>query len=254
MKKMFIFIIIIFLILGLLLAKNAILKLTLEKAVRAISGLRLSIGAIDVGLIKPLLKVQRLTLLNPDKFPDRIMFEIPLLYIRYDIGSLFKNKIHLEDMTLELKEVSVVRNADGELNLNSLNIVKGPPKKKEKKVTPKQAMPAIMIDRLHLKVGKVIYKDYTQAPFPRILEFNINLDEKCENIRNPYALGSLIVTRSLYKTSISQLTGFDLGTLEGTLEGIVSKGSAALAGTLGETKEALKEIIKLPFGRGAKDE
>lgn len=173
---------------------------------------------------------------------------------------------------MELKELSVVRNADGELNLNSLNIVKAPPKKKEKTVASRQAMPAIMIDRLHLKVGRVIYKDYTQAPFPKILEFNINLDEKYENIKNPYALGSLIVTRSLYKMSVSQLTGFDLGTLEDSLEGIVSKSSAAIekvsekmvgiskgltkeaSETFGEAKGALKEIISLPFGKDKRDE
>lgn len=273
MKKISVFIIAIFLILGILSAKNTIMKLTLEKAVRAISGLRLSVTAVDIGFIRPLIKVRGLTLLNPDKFPDRTMFEIPLIYIEYDVASLFGKQVHLKEMALELKELSVIRNADGELNLNSLNLVKKPARPQAKRADSKKAAPSVRIDRLHLKAGKVIYKDYTQAPYPKVLEFSINLDERYENIKDPYALGKLIVTRSLYKTSISQLTGFDLSTLEGTLEGIVSKGAGALeaaskevAGiskeltrgvgeTLGgTTKGALKDIIKLPFGKDRNDE
>lgn len=272
MKKVLIFIIIIFLILGLLSAKNIILKLVLEKVVRAISGLRLSLGAIDVGLIKPFIKVERLILLNPDKFLNKTCFEIPLLYVEYDMASLFRNQIRLKDMVLELKELSVIKNTDGELNLNSLNIVKSSAKGRTKKMDLTLAMPAIRIDRLHLKVGRVIYKDYTQAPFPKIVEFNINLDERYEDISNPYALGSLIVARSLYRTSISRLTGFDLGTLEEKLEGIVIKGAGVIekatekvvglsggftkeaSKTIGEAKGALKSIITFPFGKKGKDE
>ncbi|MFH1790840.1 MAG: hypothetical protein ABH885_02515, partial [Candidatus Omnitrophota bacterium] len=54
------------------------------------------------------------------------------------------------------------------------------------------------IDRLRLKIGKVSYKDYSaRQGTPRVMEYNINLDEEYTNITNPYTLVSLIVVKAL---------------------------------------------------------
>ena len=251
MKKTHIVFIILILTVGILSAKNLLVKIALEKSISKMSGgLKLSIKNMDIGILSPSIRVEGLTLFNPRNYDDNIMFEIPLLYLKYDISSIFRNRIHIMEMALHLKCLNVIKNRDGALNISYLNITRP---KKGKDV--KMPMSRILIDKLHLKAGKVTYKDYAQPPFPNVLEYDIDLDERYENIKDPYALGSLIVSRSLIKTNISRLTGFDLGPLQDEISGVVGKGlrvsqelTSQGRAALERTKDVLKGALKFPFG------
>jgi hypothetical protein len=140
-------------------------------------------------------------------------------------------------MDFYLKELNVIRNRQGILNLEYLNIVKGA-KSKESGAGGESRVIPVRIDKLHLKIGKVFYKDYRDSASAKITEFEVNLDEGYENIENPYALGALIVAEALNKTAISRMTGFDLRLLDGQLNGIISTGSEAM----GKAAERLKGV------------
>ena len=246
MRIALILIVIIFLLTtGLFLTKNLILKTALEKTVSGISGLRLSIDDIDVGLVRSFIKVEGLKLFNPQGFRDEVMFEVPLLYIEYDIASLFAaakegGRIRVRNLVFDLKVLNVIRNERGVLNLNSLNIMKF------KK--PESAGRPVSIDRLHLKVDKVFYKDYSQPSGPKVVEFDLALDETYEGIDDPYSLGRLIVLRSLRQTTISRLANLDLSVLEKGLEGLVSKGRDII----GRTSEKVTGVSRDLTGEAAK--
>ncbi len=225
-------------VLGLLSCKNIILKALLENSIYSVSGLRLSVEKIDAGLLRPYIKVEGLTLLNPPDFPDGIMFEIPLLYIEYDLAAALKKEVHIKDMDFHLKVLNVVRNKKGLVNLDSLNIVK-----LKKEDNAGEAGFPIRIDRLHLKGGSVVYADYRYDP-PRITEFDIDIDEHYENVGDPYALGELIVSRSLYNTSISQLTGFDMGALKGGVRAVLVNGTDMVKDTTRTTLDAFGNVNK----------
>ena len=211
------------LIIGILIifaiSKNIILKAAIEGGVKAATGLQLTMDSINLDLINTMIEVKNLRLYNPKGFPDKIMCEIPKFYLDIELSDLFKGRIHISQMTLELKELTVEKNADGKTNIDSLKPVKESKEEKEKpaegkKEKPKGEAPKLQIDVLNLKVGQVYYKDYTQPGGPSVKEYNVNLDDKYENITDPKALVSLILVKALMKTQIAKLTDIDMTDLK----------------------------------------
>jgi hypothetical protein len=260
MKKIMIFVIaaVLSVVIVIAVAKDPITKMAVEKGTRSVTGLELRIRKMAVGIMSTLVSIEDLRLLNPPGYKDRVMLDMPEIYVDYNLPALIAGKVHLNKLRLNMSEFVVVKNEKGEINLNALNVVKE--QKGEKKVTPaeKAKMPDMQIDVLELKVGKVVYKDYSMGGLPRVQEFNINLDERYLNVDDPDKLVSLIVVKAISNTSIARLTGFDLKGLEntigdtlGTAQLIVDRAQDVIT-TGGEaarkTVEGLQDIIKMPFG------
>ena len=197
-------------------AKNVIAKAAIESGVRLITGLRLSIDRMDVGLRRSAVGIRGLKLYNPAGFPDPVMADLPEIFVDYDLGAFLGGKVHLEEVRLNLQEFVVVRDRGGKLNLDALNVVKQSKEtKKDKAAAAKQtAAPSMRIDALELHIGTVIYKDYTAGGSPRVQKFPVNIHERYQNITNPYVLGGLVVSRALMQTSIARLANFELGDLQ----------------------------------------
>ena len=114
--------------------------------------------------------------------------------------------------------------------------------------------PEIQIDSLTLKVGKVVYKDYSKGGEPSVQEFNINLDERYQNIDDPNKLVSLIIVKALANTTIAKLTNFDLKGLEGTIGdtlasaqkvvGVAQETLMKTTGEAGKVVEGTTETLK----------
>ncbi len=249
--KIILFLIVVLLVSG-VFARNAVVKATLSAGVKAITGLDLSIKSIKVGLATSLIDIKDLKLHNPPEFSDEIMVYMPKIYIDYRLRGLLKKKVHFNKITLNLKEILVVKNKDGQLNLDKLKAIQS---KQEKEPVIKKAssskMPQLQIDNLDLKIGKVIYKDYSLGETPKVREYDINIDEQYTNISDPKILASLIVSRALMHTTISSLTNFDLKSvnqgLSETLKGVGSQTTEAAKKTLDTAVDAIKNI--LPFGK-----
>lgn len=260
-------------------AKNVVAKAAVENGVTLITGLTLSLDRMDVGLLKSAVGIRGLRLHNPSGFPDQVMVDLPEIYVHYDLGAFLGGTVHLREVRLNLREFTVVRDRNGTLNLDSLNVVKESKAAKKGAAAPakKAGMPEIRIDALELTVGKVVYKDYTGGGAPKVQEFTVNIHERYEHITNPYVLGGIVVSRALMQTSIAKLANFDLGslqslagaqlqqakkivgdavtaaqTLQGTAEGVAGAGKEALGAAAGaatgaakQTTETLKKL--LPF-------
>ncbi|MFH1548690.1 MAG: AsmA family protein, partial [Candidatus Omnitrophota bacterium] len=201
MKKLGIVILIILVLLvAVVLARNTIAKNAISAGVKAITGLDLNIGSMDVGILKSIVSIKEIKLYNPPEFSDKLMVVLPEIYVDYDLGAFLKKIVHIEEMKLNLKEFVVVKNEKGALNLDSLKVVKdkkGAPSQEEK--TKKGEF---KIDVLQLKIGKVIFKDYSQGKNPKTIEVKLDIDEKYENITDANKLVSLIVTKALMNTAI----------------------------------------------------
>jgi hypothetical protein len=261
MKKLIIILAaLVVIIAGLSLGKNLIAKAAVERGAQMVTGLQLRIAKMNVGILKTLVNIDNLVLYNPRDFKDRIMIDMPNIYVDYNLGAILKGKIHLYDMRLDLKEFIVVKNKDGKLNLDSLKVVQAQKEGKKPEDKEKVKAPEMQIDSLHLKIGKVIYKDYsTGSENPYIREFNVNINEKYSNINDPYSLVSIIVVKALMDTAIASLTNFDLGGLSNTVTGTLSRATKLATDTagkatkiVGETGKAVTEtagrIINFPFG------
>ncbi len=256
-KRLYVIAAVIAVILILIMARDTMIESTLKKGVKRLTGLSMRIQRFRTGVFKPYVDIKDLVLYNPKGFKDRVMADVPEIYIYYDLPYMFKGRHHFYEMRLELQELLVVRNENSELNLNALKSLKdqrsGAAEKQERKPLK------LDIDYLHLKIGKVIYKDYSKGGAPAVKEFNIGLDESYTGVDDPYELVNLIIVKAIRKTTIAQLTGFDLQSLQDSLSVAVSAGkktiktvAVAAEDTLKDTTKVLKEAIKLPFKKTEK--
>jgi cytolysin (calcineurin-like family phosphatase) len=100
-----------------------------------------------------------------------------------------------------------------------------------------------MIDELDLKIGKVIYKDYTKGGSPSVKEFNVGIEEHYTNIDNPYAFASLVVFKALANTNVASMANFDLN----GLKAVSSEAMTSAKETVKQAAEGIKKV--LPFGK-----
>ncbi len=219
-----------------LLGKNVIARIAVTRGVKAVTGLRLEIKSLEVGLRSTMVRVKGLRVMNPPGFTDPVMLDAPEIYVNYDLGSLLKGHPHLEEVRLNLEQLTVVRNRQGELNLNSLRSVKETKKAASPQTPPSEKKPAetpsIQIDVLNLDIGKVVYKDYTAGPTPSVREFNLGVHERFEHITNPSVLGSLIVSRALTRTALANLG--DLRSFQSDLVGALKQQTGSLNAIAGD--------------------
>jgi hypothetical protein len=246
----------------LFIGKNMIIKTSVTTGVKAMTGLKLNIRSMNIGVFKSLISINGLQLHNPQGFEDDVMIDLPEIHVDYNLGAFMKGKTHLEEVRLHLKEFIVVKNEAGELNLNSLKVVKaaeddekGGTEETEKGDSEKEKtkMPDIQIDLLALKIDRVIYKDYSKGGSPKVKEYNVNIDERYVDITDPQSLGRLIIVKALKNTTIARLANFDIGTLQKGLAETVRKTAAKAMETQAKAVEAGHDLIEEKTSETAKE-
>ncbi|MBN1872326.1 MAG: hypothetical protein JW800_07115 [Candidatus Omnitrophica bacterium] len=245
MKKLVsVLVVVLLVVFALSLTKDFFIKTAVEKGTNVITGLKLKVSNFNVGIIRSLVNIRGLRLYNPAGFKDAVMLDMPVIYVDYDLVSVIKGIIHLEEMRIDMKEFTVVKNEKGELNLDSLKAIKTQREANKQPAKEGGKAPAIKIDNLQLKIGKVIYKDYSGGPSPSVKEFNININERYTNIDDPNALVSLIVVKALMNTTIASLTNFDLGGLKGTLSETLSSAQKVVGETAAKAQKAIADTTE----------
>ena len=232
--------IVLVILIALFFGKNVIIKTSVTAGVRTMTGLKLSIRSMDFGIFKTLIGINELQLYNPSGFVDKLMIDCPEIYVDYDLGAFMKGRTHLEEVRLNLKEFIVVKNEAGELNLDSLKVVKEEEvidkDKKEKSKTRE-----LQIDVLKLRIDKVVYKDYSKGTSPKAKEYNVNIDERFENITDPKTFGRLVILKALKNTTIARLANFDIEKLQRGISGTVKKTAEKALETPGRAIEIGKD-------------
>jgi len=263
-KKLGVFVIILLLLFALVAAKDMFIKMAVQTACKAVTGLPLKIDKLHVGVLSTLIDIKGLKVLNPSGFEEKVMLNIPEIYVDYQFGTVFQGKAVVNDLRLHLAEFIVVKNKDGEVNLDHLKTIQEQSGKKTDTQEPREPAKQmeVQIDNLALKVDKVIYKDYSKSGEPSVKEYNIGIDQSYKDIKSLNAVISIIVVRSLAQTTIANLTGVDISGLSqavsGTLKGATDTTKKVLGtttetlkdttDTLKDTTENIKGILKNPFG------
>ena len=183
-----------------------------------------------------------------------LMANAPEVYIRYDPQAVLKGKIYFQEIRLNLQELYVLKNSQGFLNLHALKALKRKPKEGEKPSLERRWR----IDLLDLKLGKVVYKDYTR-PGPMIKEFEVNIREKFDNI-DPKSLVRIVVWKALTKTAIAKLINFDLADLENMIKSTLTEAPVAVpqrileetSNTIKKAAGGISDLIKKPFEKNEK--
>jgi len=247
MKKLGIIIGIIVVVVALfLIFKNVLIKTAVEQGTKRVTGLELTIRDMDVGLLASKVDITDMQLLNPVGFPDTVMIDIPKFLVDVELASFFKKRAHVQTLTLDLKELMVVRNKDRILNLSALKSVSEKQKKVQKPDEQKEGekekeAPQVVIDTLILKIGKVVYKDYSWGTKPLTKTFTLGINEVYRDITDPKKLVNLIIVRALQGTNIAQLANFDLGSLKADVGDTLKTVESAVTEAGKKELEALEE-------------
>jgi len=246
MKKLGVILAVIVLVICILvLTKGIIAKSAVSAGVKAMTGLKLSMKSMNVGILKTMVGIKDLKLYNPPGFTDKLMVNMPEIYVDYDLGAFLKKKIHLNEVRINLDKLTVVKNEKGELNLDALTAVQKGKEKRPEAKKEKGPAPEFAIDVLQLHIGKVIYKDYSRGGEPKVREYPIEIHERFENITDPQALANVILVKALMNTTIGRLANFDLGPLK---DGV----SETLRGATGVAKEAAGKAVEVGKEVGGK--
>ncbi len=236
-------ILLVIIVVILAVSKDFVIKQAAIKGTKSITGLDLKMGKLHANVSGSSLLIKDLVLYNPDNFKDRIMISIPEVYIDMEPKAILKGKYHIEEMRLNLGHFTVVKNEQGQLNLESLKPAqsadKSPSQKDPQQEKTDKVAPEFTIDHLLLKfVGKVEYRDYSNPGDPVVKEYDVDYYEKFEDIDNVQEFIGLVVKKVLLKTSIGNFVSFDAGEFK----------DQAMK-SLADQANSLKEKFNLPFGK-----
>jgi len=210
------------------LSRNVILQISVEKRIRKMTSMKVNVLDAKVDLFKTRMRFEDVIIYNPDGFRDRIMADIPEIFVDYDVPNILKGKIALHTLRVYLEQLNVIKNAEGELNLDRLKVfgIKLPKNGQSGEVPPKPR--EVYIKKLELKGGKVTFRDYSKGGSPLVEEFEVNIDGQYENVTDPDELVSLIVLKALRKTPLVNLSELNLKKLQYLTSRVISSAQKAV--------------------------
>jgi len=129
-------------------ARDRIIKEVMAAGISSVTGAPVEIGGLSLSIVKQTAVISDFKMYNPQGFSRDVLVDIPRIKVSCDAGALLKGKIYLKRLDIDLKEVGLAKNQQGELNVDSLKIVKDQKKTAGKEETKPANEMAIRIDVL----------------------------------------------------------------------------------------------------------
>ncbi len=208
MKKM-VFALTVILVFGAILLKDPIIKSTVTITASHVVGAPVHIDSFSFGILKHAIRISGLKIYNPKSFPKGVLLDLPKIHVDYNLGNILRKKMHLTKVDIVLKDVVLVKNSKGELNVDSLKIVKKPANDK-----PTEEIP-LLIDSLKLDIGQVVLKDYTAGSNPAVYAYNLKIQRQYENITSAQQLTALILSEPMKAAGIQGAAIYGVSALAG---------------------------------------
>jgi len=212
-KKIRIIVLTVVFLFGFCLARDFLIKSLIGSVASGITGAPIRIGGLSLSVIRQSIKISNFRMYNPKGFPRDVLVDIPRMAVAWDIRAHISGKIHLRQLELEIKEIDMVKNKEGKLNVDSLKIAQEKPGEKEKKRLAKHL--AMQIDVVSLGMGRVVSKDYSVEGPPVIKVYDINLKKTYKNITSAQQLAALIISEPLKAAGIEGLEMYGVSMLTG---------------------------------------
>jgi len=241
MKKFFIaLVLLLFLIFVVLaVARNFLVKTILTKGIYKNTGLDFKVGSFKLGIFLNPILIKDLKILSSSDFSNALLADIPEVYVDCNLAALIKNKVHLRELMLNIKELAIIQDKRMQLNINSLALLLPPPKGAQP--------PEIKIDRLKVKIGKVSYKNLFLGKGLTSVEFNPNIDEEFKGINNPNDFSRELIKRILARIGITDLVSFgkeSLGEIKAQGQKIVDELSVDVNSTIRDLQKDIQDTIE----------
>ncbi len=234
--------------------KNVFAKTVLENGIRSATGFPLRMQQLHVGVISTSIGVTGLEIHNPPGYVDRVFLSAPEIYIDYDARAFLRREWHLENVRIDVQELVVVRNANGQLNVDQLQSIKRTQAAREKHTPPPSRESRIRIDRLELTLPRqIVFKDYSGGGEPKISQYPIGVNhEVFYDITDLSTVVNLVVAKALVHTALARLITLPIDALDTTLGTAWRGGEGLLMGTKKTVSEALSKTGEVLRGVGEK--
>lgn len=193
--------------------RDFLIKSLIGTVATSVTGAPTRVGGLSLSVIRGSVKISRFRMYNPKGFSKDILVDIPRMSVTCNLGELITGKIHLMQLDLEIKEIGMVKNKEGKLNVDSLKIAEEKTGEKEKKKPARQL--AIRIDSVSLGMGRVVSRDYSVEGPPVIKVYDINLKKAYKNITSVEQLAALIISEPLKAAGIQGLKVYGVAMLTG---------------------------------------
>ena len=146
----------------LLFSRNWILKQVAIRSVTENTGLLAEIGSIHSGLRSPFLQLQKVKLFNQPEFGGGLLLDAPEFYARFDAALAAAGRLHFTEMRVNIAELTVIRDAQGRLNLDHLEkeYRKRDEQRRRRRGKHTNEMEFAGIDRLNVSIGRILYVDH----------------------------------------------------------------------------------------------
>lgn len=167
-----------------------------------LTGAAVRIDGLSFDIFNSSIHINGFKMYNPAGFPKEILTDIPKIEVEYDLSALLKKRLHLPWVEIDLKEVVVIKNKEGRLNVNSLKFAQKKEQLQAQAKQKKQKIIPMHIDLLRLNIGKVIHKDLSRGEKPSVEVYNINIKKTYKNITGATQLVTLMLAASLEQTVI----------------------------------------------------
>ena len=217
LKKILIGIVILLVLL--IIMKDQLIKTAVTVGAKDVLGAKVELQGLSIGLFNQAIRIRGLKVYNPEGFPDEVMVDIPEISVDYDLIGLMKGTLHLPLVVLDLKEMVVIKNKEGKLNVDSLKVAqkKGaePKTAKEEPAKAQKQMP-MQIDQATLNLGNVIVKDYSKGEPPSIQAYDIGVKNKTfKNITSAEQFATLVLIQGMGPTALRNAAIYSAATILG---------------------------------------
>ena len=194
----------------LLLTYNSILRVAMERQIRAQTGMDAEIGSLKIALTSPTVEIQNLKIHNSRDFGGTPFLDIPEIHVEYDLAALKRREIHLTLLRFNLGELDIVKNQAGQTNI-FLPGIKSPAQKSGggnplADFKKQSGYDFTGIDMLNVSIGKVKFLDLQNQRNNR--EQTIGIDSLViPNVKSPTDLLGLAADQAFQKNEILRSEG-----------------------------------------------
>jgi hypothetical protein len=186
----------------------------------SVLGAQVEIGSFGWNFFTQKIQIRNLRVFNPPGFPHQPLIDIPTIDVDYDLPSLIKGDLHFPYIDVDIKEMVIIKNPQGHLNVDALKVsqkASGPPSSQAPSAS--QAPPSerpLSIDIMKLNLGRTVYIDYAVANGPLVKVFDVGFKNKTfKNIRSVRQLSVVILTQGMGPAAIKTAAIYGVATILG---------------------------------------
>lgn len=218
--------------------KNIFVKRLIEKGIKSAVGLDITIKDLDVSPFGTHLKIEGLTVNNPEGFEEREMVYIPQIMIVCDPVEYLRNKkIYFYLFDINVQRLTIVKNKEGRVNIKEIACLEDEPGGEGNSVS-------FDIEILKLTLTDIYYINHQHGSTPLRKKYHVNIkDAMFSKVDSSEDIVRLVVLRVLSDTEIGRLINMSVVPLASDLHDVVS--------LTGKTVEAsvrgFLNVVTMPF-------